>query len=44
MYLDDAEIKVYDLLGNKKNTYSKKEMTSLNYGDGLVPEGKADLF
>ena len=28
--LDDAEIKVYDALGNKKNTYTQKEMTSLN--------------
>ncbi len=42
--LDDAEIKVYDALGNKKNTYSKKEMTSLNYGEGLVPEGKITYF
>ena len=42
--LDDAEIKLYDLLGKKINTYSKKEMTSLNYGDGLVPEGKVTYF
>ena len=42
--LDDAEIKVYDALGNKKNTFSKKEMTSLNYGEGLVPEGKVTYF
>ncbi len=42
--LDEAEIKVYDILGVKKNTYSKKEMTSLNYGDGLVPEGKLTYF
>lgn len=42
--LDDAEIKIYDLLGNKKNTISKKEMTSLNYGDGLVPEGKVTYY
>ncbi len=42
--LDDAEIKIYDLLGNKKNTLSKKEMTSLNYGEGLVPEGKVTYF
>ena len=42
--LDDAEIKVYDVLGNKKNTYSQKEMTSLNYGEGLVPEGKVTYF
>ena len=42
--LDEAEIKVYDLLGNKKNTVTKKEMTALNYGDGLVPEGKLTYF
>lgn len=42
--LDDAEIKVYDAFGVKQNTYSKKEMTSLNYGDGLVPEGKLTYF
>ncbi len=42
--LDDAEIKVYDMLGVKKNTYSKKEMTSLNYGEGLVPEGKVTYY
>jgi len=42
--LDDAEIKVYDAFGVKKNTISKKEMTSLNYGEGLVPEGKLTYF
>ena len=42
--LDEAEIKVYDLLGNKKNTYSKKEMTSGKYGNDLVPEGKITYF
>lgn len=42
--LDDAEIKVYDMLGNRKNTYSKKEMNSQNYGEGLVPEGKVTYF
>lgn len=42
--LEDAEIKIYDLLGNKKNTITKKEMTSLNYGEGLVPEGKVTWF
>ena len=42
--LDDAEIKVYDLLGNKKQAYTKKEMASLNYGEGLVPEGKITYF
>jgi hypothetical protein len=42
--LDEAEIKVFDLLGQKTNTYSKKEMTSVNYGEGLVPEGKLTYF
>lgn len=42
--LDDAEIKVYDILGNKKNTITKKEMISYNYGEGLVPEGKVTSF
>lgn len=42
--LDDAEIKVYDAFGVKQNTYSKKEMTYLNYGEGLVPEGKLTYF
>ena len=42
--LDDAEIKVYDMLGNKKNTYSQKEMTSGKYGNDLVPEGKYTYF
>lgn len=42
--LDNAEIKVYDIMGNKKNTYSKKEMNSGKYGDELVPEGKYTYF
>lgn len=42
--LDDAEIRVFDMMGNKKNTYSKKEMNAQNYGDGLVPEGKVTYF
>jgi len=42
--LDDAEIRIYDLLGNKKNSWSKKEMNSGKYGDELVPEGKYTFF
>ncbi len=42
--LDDAEIRTYDLLGNKKNTYTKKDMKTENYGEGLVPEGKLTYF
>jgi hypothetical protein len=43
-YLDDAEIKVYDAFGVKKNTYSKKEMATESYGSGLVPDGKVTHF
>ncbi|MFM6923952.1 MAG: DUF3857 domain-containing protein, partial [Ferruginibacter sp.] len=42
--LDDAEIRIYDLLGNRKNTWSKKEMNAGKYGDELVPEGKYTFF
>jgi len=42
--LDEAEIKVYDASGIKKNTYTKKEMSSVNYGEGLVPEGKVTYY
>lgn len=42
--LDNAEIKVYDAAGTKKNTYSRKEMNSMNYGEGLVPEGKLTFY
>lgn len=42
--LDNAEMKVYDAAGNKKSTFSKKDMNSLNYGEGLVPEGKMTYF
>lgn len=42
--LDEAEIKTYDLLGNKKNSWSKKEMNTGKYGDELVPEGKYTYF
>jgi Domain of Unknown Function with PDB structure (DUF3857) len=43
-YLDDAEIKIYDAFGIKKNTYSKKEMATESYGSGLVPDGKVTHF
>ncbi|HMI78400.1 MAG TPA: DUF3857 domain-containing protein, partial [Ferruginibacter sp.] len=42
--LDDAEIKTFDLLGNKKNTWSQKDMHTGKYGDELVPEGKYTFF
>lgn len=38
--LESAEIKVYDALGFKKATYTKKDMTTVGYGEGLVTEGK----
>ena len=43
-HLDDAEIKVYNALGKKLNTYSKKEMQNFAYGDGLVEDGKTTFF
>lgn len=42
--LEDAEFVVYDLEGNRLKTYSKKNMSSQNYGEGLVPEGKMTYF
>ncbi|MBL7701763.1 MAG: DUF3857 domain-containing protein [Ferruginibacter sp.] len=42
--LDDAEIKIFDAMGNKKNTITKKEMNVYNYGEGLVPDGKVTSF
>lgn len=42
--LDDAEIRLYDQMGKATKTYAKKDMTSLNYGDGLVPEGKVTYY
>lgn len=38
--LEGVEIKVYDALGVKKATYTKKDMTTVGYGEGLVTEGK----
>ncbi|MEO7311620.1 MAG: DUF3857 and transglutaminase domain-containing protein [Chitinophagaceae bacterium] len=43
-YLDDAEIKVYNALGSLINTYSKKEMQTEAYGEGLVEDGKTTYF
>ncbi len=42
--LDDAEIKLYDIMGIKKNSWSKKDMTTGKYGDELVPDGKITYF
>jgi len=43
-YLDDAEINVYNALGTKLNTYSKKEMQTASFGEGLVEDGKTTYF
>ena len=43
-YLDDAEITVYNAAGTKINSYSKKQMASSAYGDGLVDDGKLTYF
>lgn len=42
--LDDAEIKLYDLLGERKKTWSRRDMSSGKYGDDLVPDGKYTFF
>lgn len=42
--LDDAEIIVYNAMGTKLNSYSKKEMHTSAYGDGLVEDGKVTWF
>jgi hypothetical protein len=42
--LDDAEIKLYDLMGNTLKTWTKKEMNSGKYGNDLVPDGKYTFF
>jgi transglutaminase-like putative cysteine protease len=38
--LEDAEIKVYDALGMKKDIYTKKDMQTRAYDPDLVPDGK----
>lgn len=42
--LDDAEIVVYNSMGTKLNTYTKKEMHTSGFGDGLVEDGKVYWF
>ncbi len=43
-YLDDAEINVYNAVGTKINTYTKKEMQTTSFGEGLVEDGKTTYF
>jgi transglutaminase-like putative cysteine protease len=42
--LDDAEVKVYNAMGKELNKYTKKEMRTVAYGDGLVEDGKMTYF
>ena len=42
--LDEAEIIIYDAMGRKIKTYSKKDMQSTAYGSGLVEDGKYTYF
>jgi hypothetical protein len=42
--LEDATIIVYDPAGKKTDSYSQEKMISINYGEGLVPEGKVTYF
>ncbi len=43
-YLDDAEINVYNAVGSKLNTYTKKEMQTASFGEGLVEDGNTTYF
>lgn len=43
-YLDDASITVYDATGNKIKTYTKKDMQTSSFGEGLVEDGKTTYF
>ncbi len=43
-YLDEATINVYDAFGNKLKTYSKKDMQTASFGEGLVEDGKTTYF
>ncbi|MEO6254674.1 MAG: transglutaminase family protein [Ferruginibacter sp.] len=42
--LDDAEIKMYDMLGNKKNSWTKREMNTGKDKEDLVPDVKYTYF
>lgn len=43
-YLEDAEIIVYSAMGQKLNTYTKKEMHFSGFGEGVVEDGKTTWF
>jgi transglutaminase-like putative cysteine protease len=42
--LDDAEIKVYNMLGKQVARYKQKDMTTVASGDGLIEDGKTVYF
>ncbi|MEO6540560.1 MAG: DUF3857 domain-containing protein, partial [Ferruginibacter sp.] len=42
--LDEAEIKLYDLMGIKTNTWTKKDMNSSKNWDELVPDARYTYF
>lgn len=42
--LDDAEIKVYDLLGKLVEKHRKKDMNTVAVGEGLVEEGAVTYY
>jgi hypothetical protein len=44
MTLDEAEIRVFDLMGKQVNKYKKKDMTTVAIGDGLVEDGALTYF
>ena len=42
--LEEAEIKVYDITGKQTNTFRKKDMTRVAYGEGLIEDGNLTYF
>ena len=43
-YLSDAEISVYNAAGSKLNSYNKKDMQTVAFGEGLVEDGQTTFF
>jgi len=44
MALDEAEVKVYDLMGKVVNKYKKKDMNTVATGEGLIDDGFVTYF
>ena len=42
--LEDAEVKVYDLMGKVVNKYKKKDMNTVATGEGLIDDGFVTYF